>query len=67
MDDREFRDAVKIGYSIPESVMLDARGRPWMSRAEWEQLGRWRKLFDRIFGGIPPKPRPRPAWLDEED
>jgi hypothetical protein len=50
-------EAMHYGRSLPESMWHDYRGRPLMSRAEWEQLGRWRRLRDLALGRQPVKVR----------
>jgi hypothetical protein len=49
-----FAEAVEYGRSMP---LYDKRGRRLLSRAEWEQLGRWRRLRDVLLGWDPPKDR----------
>jgi hypothetical protein len=40
-------EAMRRGRAIPVSTWRDWRtGKPMMSREEWEQLGRWRRLRD---------------------
>jgi hypothetical protein len=50
---------MEYGQSLPDSLWLDRRGKPLMSRAEWEQLGRWRRLRDVLQGIHPPNVKPR--------
>lgn len=51
-------EAMEYGRSLPESIFRDYRGRPALSRADWEKLGRWRRLRDVLLGWDPPKEDP---------
>jgi hypothetical protein len=60
-------EAMQIGASLPVSLWLDRRGKPLMSRSDWEQLPRWRRLLDVLTFIQPPKgfgERPDPPKLD---
>ena len=52
-------EADERGLALPESNWLSYRtGKPMISREEWEQLGRWRRLRDVLLGQNPGKVSP---------
>ncbi len=60
-----FDEAMKLGESLPKNLCLNSvTFKPLMSRSEWEQLPRWRRLLDRVLFSEPPKgygePGPNP-------
>jgi hypothetical protein len=48
-------EAREFGRNLPISLWLDQRGKPLMSRAEWEQLPRGRRFRDMLLYRHPPK------------
>jgi hypothetical protein len=54
-----FEEAMEFGHSLPVSLRLSSvTGKPLMSRAEWEQLPRGRRLRDVLLARQPPKGYP---------
>lgn len=49
-----FEETMEWARTLP-IVWLDWRGRPLMTRDEWEQLGRWRRLRDMLLARQPLK------------
>ncbi|HMJ04500.1 MAG TPA: hypothetical protein VK506_16275 [Conexibacter sp.] len=47
-----FEQAMDYGIAMRR---VDRYGRPIPTRAEWEQLGRWRRWRDLLLGWQPPK------------
>ena len=45
-------EAIEYGSSLP---IYTRRGRRLLTRAEWEQLGRWRRFKDRVLWLAPRK------------
>lgn len=45
---------------LPKEIFRDHRGRPIVTRDEWERFSRWRKLRDVLLGWDPREPR---GWL----
>ncbi len=54
-----FDEAMEFGRSLPQSMWLDMNFKPMISRAEWEQLGRWRRWRDVLLGWQPLRDDPR--------
>lgn len=51
-----FEEAWRLGESFPKSTWLNSvTFKPLMSRREWEQLPRRRRLLDRLLFRHPPK------------
>jgi hypothetical protein len=58
-----FEEAVRLGESLPP---LSRAFEPLMSRSEWEQLPRWRRLLDRLRLRHPPKGYGEPRRLRDD-
>jgi hypothetical protein len=56
-----FEEAMELGRALPRDIWLDQRGRPLLTREQWEKLGRWRRRRDVLLGWDPPvRPQKRP-------